>query len=116
MTTNTFSIDYAALEKSVAGSPSDFDLSTMEVASSSGTDAFLGRRTPKTASSHRLRVASIDQLKGFMRLSQESLVHMSTQDLWFARREGDELVLERLFDDNGSPLKVLPRETANRQS
>ena len=34
------------------------------------------------------------------------LVHQATQDIWALRKEGDKYVLERLFDEDGEPLKV----------
>jgi hypothetical protein len=33
------------------------------------------------------------------------LIHKSTQDLWSFHKEGDEYILERLFNDTGEPLK-----------
>jgi len=33
------------------------------------------------------------------------LIHRSTQDLWQLKREGDTVILDRLFDGEGQPLK-----------
>lgn len=85
----------------------DFDLSDIQTAGSCGLDALFEREPqivqPKTA---RVRVASVQQLKPFTRLSAETLVHKSQRDLWALRKEADgNLYIERLFDDNGKPLK-----------
>lgn len=52
----------------------------------------------------RVKVGSLTQLEGFQRLSAETLVHRSTQDLWALKREGNDFYIERLFSD-GDPLK-----------
>ena len=54
----------------------------------------------------RVKVGSLVQLNGFERVSAETLIHKSTQDLWAIKREGTEYFIERLFQDNGDPLKV----------
>lgn len=59
----------------------------------------------KTQEGHTLRVASLGDLTEFLRLAEDTLIHKSNRDLWSFRREGDEYVLERLFDDTGQPLK-----------
>lgn len=38
--------------------------------------------------------------------SQEELVHKATKDLWSFRKDGEQYVIERLFDETGNPLKV----------
>lgn len=83
-----------------------FDLDMLETAGSMGFDALFQREpqlvTPKTA---RVRVASVQALKPFERVSAETLVHKSDRDLWAIKKEGDSFFIERLFDDNGQPLK-----------
>jgi hypothetical protein len=60
----------------------------------------------------RIRVASLGDLSdflntgGFMRVGNDQLVHKATQDLWSLKRDTEGFVIERLFDDVGSPLKV----------
>lgn len=88
--------------------PKNFDLSTFQVQGSAGLDAFFAREpqvvtpTPKG----RLRVASLQQLAPFTRLGNETLIHKSDKDLWAIKREADgSMVIERMFDDNGSPLR-----------
>lgn len=82
-------------------------------AGGSGMDAFFQENpqivtplTVKTASAkQRLKVGSLDQLSGFQRVSQDHLINKSTQDLWSIKADGDSFFIERLFHDDGSPLK-----------
>lgn len=88
---------------------SEFDLGDIEVSGAPGIDALFQREasTPqvKTAS-HRMRVASLKDLSGFTRTSAETLIHKSNRDLWALKKDSNNnLYVERLFDDNGSPLK-----------
>jgi hypothetical protein len=54
----------------------------------------------------RQMVASCADLRGFTRMSAETLVHKSNHDLWALKKEADgKFYIERLFDDNGEPLK-----------
>ncbi len=39
-------------------------------------------------------------------VGKDELVHKATRDLWSFRKDADEYVIERLFDNNGNPLKV----------
>ena len=86
-----------------------FDLGKLEVTGSTGMDA-LFEREPGILRPHersaRVRVASVGQLQGFTRLSAETLIHKSDHDLWSLKKEADgQFYIERLFDDNGNPLK-----------
>jgi len=86
---------------------SNFDLGQMEMGAASGLDA-LFEREPDMVTPHktaRVRVASCAQLKSFTRLSAETLIHKSDKDLWTIKAEGGQFFIERLFDDNGNPLK-----------
>lgn len=88
---------------------SSFDLGKLEVTGSTGMDA-LFEREPGMLRPHqrsgRTRVASVNQLQGFTRLSAETLIHKSDKDLWSIQKEADgQYYIERLFDDNGKPLK-----------
>lgn len=60
--------------------------------------------TLKQASAGRRKVGSLSQLDGFQRVSAETLIHRSTNDLWALRKEGEDFYIERLFQD-GQPLK-----------
>lgn len=64
----------------------------------------------KTASSFVRRAASLGDLSGFLRWGSEDssdLVHKATRDLWsFSRTDEGDIVLARLFNDTGEPLKV----------
>lgn len=53
----------------------------------------------------RVRIASLSQLKGFDRIGADTLIHTSERDLWTVRREGAGVVIERMFDGDGTPLK-----------
>jgi len=102
----------------------DFDLGTFE-ASASGLDAFFeseptvvtplqSQTSPLTAAkapepkraSFRKRVASLEQLDGFIRVAEDQLVNKSSQDLWSLKQDGTgQYYIERMFDDAGGPLK-----------
>lgn len=86
----------------------NFDLSTFEVQGSTGLDALFEREPQMvTPTKGRLRVASLQDLTPFQRLSAETLIHKSEKDLWAIKRQGDgSMVIERMFDDNGAPLKL----------
>jgi len=59
----------------------------------------------KRQATDRMRVASLGDLSDFLKVADGTLIHKSTQDLWSFRQDGGEYVIERLFDDNGGPLK-----------
>lgn len=57
----------------------------------------------------RVRVARLGDLTQFFsssRTASDTLVHKATKDLWSLKKDGSDYVIERLFDDSGSPLKV----------
>ena len=86
----------------------DFDFSQFETSGASGIDALFQREaslvTPTPNS--RRRVASLQDLKPFARVSVDQLIHKSDRDLWAITKESDgKMYIERLFDDNGEPLK-----------
>ena len=86
----------------------NFDLSGFEVQGSTGLDAFFSREPEiVTPTKSRVRVASIRDLSPFIRLSNDELIHKAERDLWSIKREPNgSMFVERMFDDNGSPLKV----------
>lgn len=88
-------------------SPGDFDLGHVETAAETGLDAFLASNPEvlKPLKMASRKVASLGDLSNFIRLSSETLVHKSDRDLWAIKKEADGLVIERLFDDDGKPLK-----------
>jgi hypothetical protein len=62
----------------------------------------------KLASSFKFRVADLGDLASFFGQSvnaSDELVHKSTNDLWSLKKDGESYVIERLFDDTGSPIK-----------
>jgi hypothetical protein len=86
----------------------DFDLGNIEVSGASGLDSLFEREkhilTPHKTG--RSKVASIKDLHNFVRLSSDTLIHRSERDLWALKKEGDgNFYIERLFDDQGEPLK-----------
>jgi hypothetical protein len=57
----------------------------------SGIDAFL--------SDEPIKVASLADLVGFHRISDDALVHKAQRDLWrIAENDKGEVIIERLFD------------------
>jgi hypothetical protein len=54
---------------------------------------------------HSRRIASLQDLNGFVRVSSETLVHKSEKDLWVIKKDKTGFVIERLFDETGEPLK-----------
>lgn len=84
-----------------------FNLSDIEVQGSLGMDSFMAREPQVVAPFKSVRVASIRDLSGFTRLSAETLVHKADRDLWSIRRQSDgAMLIERMFNDDGSPLKL----------
>jgi len=53
----------------------------------------------------RIRVACLGDLSDFMKVADNTLIHRSTRDLWSVRQDGQEFVIERLFESTGDPLK-----------
>ena len=55
----------------------------------------------------RLRAASLGDLTEFLKVAEGTLIHKSTKDLWSFKKDADGMLqVERLFDDNGKPLKA----------
>ena len=53
-----------------------------------------------------IEFSSISDLFEQSRTGSTDLVHKATKDLWAFREEGGEFVIERLFNEDGKPLKV----------
>jgi len=67
----------------------------------------------RTARSVRMVVSDLDSLAAFFTpaigstaQAGDDLVHKATKDLWSFRQEGQNFVIERLFKEDGEPLKV----------
>ena len=60
----------------------------------------------RQGSPHKMRVACLGDLQDFLKVSQDTLVHKATKDLWSLREDGEGFVIERLFDGEGNPLQV----------
>lgn len=83
-----------------------FDFGGFEMSGSAGLDALLGDDKPKVARVERKKVASLGDITDFVRVSAESLIHRSSRDLWALKKQADgTYYIERLFDNNGEPLK-----------
>jgi hypothetical protein len=63
-------------------------------------------RTTTAATANKIRVASLGDLSEFLRFGSDTLVHKATKDLWKVKKDGTDFVIERLFAENGAPLKV----------
>lgn len=52
------------------------------------------------------RIASLGDLTPFFtKVGNDTLIHKSTRDLWSLKQDSGGYLIERLFDDNGEPLK-----------
>lgn len=78
---------------------SDFKVGSIEMGPTSGLDAFLKKNPEIVTPTKSVRVASLQQLDPFQRISADTLVHKSTQDLWALRRDGNDLYIDRLVQD-----------------
>ena len=83
----------------------DFDLGTIQVTGSCGIDAVFESNPEMIRPPRRMRLASLKDLSGFTRVSADTLIHKSQQELWSLQKEGDKFYIQRLFDDNGTPVK-----------
>jgi len=92
---------------------SDFKMDQFETGGATGIDALLAGEPQivspvgqaKTAAVKRVRVGSLQQLQGFVRVASDTLINKATNDLWALRKEGEAYFIERLFQDDGQPLK-----------
>jgi len=57
-------------------------------------------------SSNKIKVASLGDLSNFFRLSSDTLVHKAEKDLWRISEDNGQVVIERLFDPSGQPIRV----------
>ena len=64
----------------------------------------------KKASNVRMVVSDLGSLASFfaptINGADDELVHKATKDLWALKQDGNNFVIERLFDETGNPLKV----------
>lgn len=68
----------------------------------------LATTNKKRARSVRMVVSDLGNLASFFgtTASADELVHRATQDLWAVKKDGESYVIERLFNEDGAPLKV----------
>lgn len=58
-------------------------------------------------SGNRIKVASMDDLLGFIRIGTDTLVHKAEKDLWRITEANGSVVIERLFDPStNQPIRV----------
>ena len=62
----------------------------------------------RTATNYRRRVIAMGDLTDFLKSAggMGDLIHKSSKDLWKLTKSGGDFVIERLFDEDGEPLKV----------
>ncbi len=80
-------------------------LKDAEVADVCGLDNFL---TPAEPLPDKVKVASIGDLRDFLRISTDTLVHKAEKDLWRINEDKKgQVVIERLFNpDTKEPIRV----------
>lgn len=93
----------------------NFKLDSIQSGGTTGLDAFfaseprvvspVGQTKAAAVKPGRVKVGSLSQLDGFQRLSSDTLINKSTQDLWSIQSDGQDFFIERLFHDDGTPLK-----------
>jgi len=68
----------------------------------------LASTAKRTAGNFRRVVSYLGDLSDFFRVAGQAdeLVHKATQDLWALKKDGGNFVIERLFNEDGKPLKV----------
>jgi len=92
----------------------NYKLNDIETGGATGMDAFFEDNPQivspvgqaKTASKKvRVKVGSLAVLSDFKRVNAETLVNKATNDLWAIQKDGEDFYIERLFQDDGAPLK-----------
>lgn len=80
-------------------------LKDAEEADVCGMDQFI---TPPESLPDKIKVASIGDLRDFLRIADDTLVHKAEKDLWRINEDnGGQVVIERLFNpDTKEPIRV----------
>lgn len=90
---------------------SDFNFDNFNGGGESGLDIFLSDVAPfgearAKVAAERMFVSSLGDLDQFVRIASDTLIHKSDRDLWALKQdESGNHYIERLFDDQGDPLK-----------
>lgn len=72
-----------------------------------GLQALYHDRRSAAPKRETMRVASVSNLQGFTRIASDTLIRHAERDLWSIKEgEDGEFIIDRLFDDDGNPLKV----------
>lgn len=68
--------------------------------------AGVNQKRAKTVRVSFIEFAELGGMYEQLKVGSNDLVHKATKDLWAFKQDGDNFVIERLFDEDGSPLKV----------
>lgn len=72
----------------------------------SGMDSFLSGPQMVTGG-EKVKVASLGDLSGFLRIADDLLVNKAQRDLWRISEDKGQVVIERLFDaGSNEPIRV----------
>lgn len=75
--------------------------------SGSSIDAFFApQRRQASAIVGKVRVANLNQLSGFQRVADDTLVRISQQDFWKLGKDDEGYFIERLVEDGEGPVKA----------
>ena len=88
-------------------SPTDKQMKVVkEIEEEAKQQAEMKKELKSLKSARRIQVSSIGDLSQFLKRADGKLIHKSTNDLWSYSKDADgNFLVERLFDDNGEPLK-----------
>ena len=84
---------------------SAFKIEDFRFSSSSIDDFFTPIRTAGVSSGGKIRVSNTHQLSGFQVVSGDKLIHLSQQDFWKLGQDNEGFFIERLVEDDISPVK-----------
>ncbi len=68
--------------------------------------AGLNKKRASTVRMAFIEFGGIADLFGLAKKGSTDLIHKATKDLWSFRQDGEEFIIERLFNEDGNPLKV----------
>ena len=78
---------------------SKFDLGSIQANTNPGMDALFESQPELVTPAPRIRIASLIDFDGFIRISEDTLIHKSQQDLWRLAEDEDGVYVERLFPE-----------------
>lgn len=76
-------------------------------ASESSIDDFYTTNSARKNTKQKIRVASISDLNGFVKIAKDKLVRVSNKDFWRLAQDSEtgEYVIERIEDDLDGPVQ-----------